>query len=219
MRAPAPETTARLLGSNGGMTTLPLPAFAPPQSADADAESPATIVLGGGCFWCVEAVFLPIDGVLGVRSGYAGGTRDTADYQAVCSGTTEHAEVVEITYDPRRVSLGRLLQVFFGVAHDPTQLDRQGHDRGRQYRSVIFYRSPRQRALAEAYIAQLDAAAVFPAPIATTLEPLEAFYEAEAYHQDYARRNPAQPYVLFTAAPKVEKLKATFPELLQPSRR
>lgn len=198
------------------MSSLPAPTL--DLTPDAD-PAPATIVLGGGCFWCVEAVYLPLDGVLGVRSGYAGGTADTANYQAVCSGTTEHAEVVEVTYDPARISLGRLLQVFFEVAHDPTQLNRQGHDRGRQYRSAIFYRSPEQRQVAEAYIRQLTEAKALPSPIVTTLEPLEAFYEAEGYHQNYAARNPAQPYVLFTALPKVEKLRDSYGELLRPPAR
>lgn len=183
--------------------------------APADDPAPASVVLAGGCFWCVEAVFLPLDGVTGVRSGYTGGTADTANYQAVCSGMTDHAEAVEVSYDPSRISLGCLLKVFFGVAHDPTQKDRQGNDLGRQYRSAIFYRTPAQRTVAEAYITQLNAARVYPAPIATTLEPLESFYEAEPYHQDYARRNPAQPYVVFTALPKVEKLKDTFGNLLR----
>ena len=133
----------------------------------------------------------------------------------MCSGTTNHAEVVEVAYDPTQVSLGRLLQLFFGVAHDPTHLNRQGQDVGRQYRSVIFYQTPRQREVAEAYIAQLNAAGVFPQPIVTTLEPLERFYEAEAYHQNYAARNPAQPYILFTALPKVHKLEEAFPETLK----
>jgi peptide-methionine (S)-S-oxide reductase len=193
------------------MATIPLPTV---DLAPADDASPATIVLGGGCFWCVEAVFLPVRGVQRVRSGYAGGTAATANYQAVCSGTTNHAEVVEVTYDPAAVSLGRLLQLFFAVAHDPTQLDRQGHDRGRQYRSAIFYNSPRQKAIAEAYIAELNTARAFPQPIVTTLEPLEAFYEAEPYHQNYAARNPGQPYILFTALPKVEKLREAFPDAL-----
>jgi peptide-methionine (S)-S-oxide reductase len=193
------------------MTTIPPPTFDPPIDGDA---SSATIVLAGGCFWCVEAVFQPLAGVLGVRSGYAGGTRETANYQAVCSGTTNHAEAVEVRYDPTRVSLGRLLQVFFAVAHDPTQLNRQGHDRGRQYRSAIFYRTPEQREVASAYIRQLSDAGVFGAPIVTTLEPLDEFFEAEPYHQNYATRNPGQPYVLFTALPKVEKLRDTFGDLL-----
>jgi peptide-methionine (S)-S-oxide reductase len=194
------------------MATLPTPKI---DLSPEDEPRPATIVLGGGCFWCVEAVFLPVEGVQRVRSGYAGDSQASANYQAVCSGSTNHAEVVEVTYDPTAVSLGRLLQLFFGVAHDPTQLNRQGHDRGRQYRSAIFYNSARQREVAEAYIAQLDAAKVFPDKIVTTLEPLQAFYEAEPYHQNYAARNPAQPYVLFTALPKVEKLKETFPEVLK----
>ncbi|HQZ40632.1 MAG TPA: peptide-methionine (S)-S-oxide reductase MsrA [Vicinamibacterales bacterium] len=196
------------------MTTLPAPMFDPAPDADV---APATIVLAGGCFWCVEAVFLPLAGVLGVRSGYAGGTADTANYQTVCSGTTDHAEAVEVRYDPATISLGRLLQVFFEVAHDPTQLNRQGHDRGRQYRSAIFYRTPAEKAVADAYIRQLDTAQVFAASIATTLEPLEAFYEAEGYHQNYAARNPAQPYVLFTALPKVEKLRESYGTLLRPT--
>lgn len=194
------------------MASIPDPTL---DLAPADDPAPASVVLAGGCFWCVEAVYLPLDGVSGVRSGYAGGTAETANYQAVCSGTTNHAEAVEITYDPGRISLGRLLKVFFAVAHDPTEKDRQGNDRGRQYRSAIFYRTPKQKEVAEAYIAQLNAARVFPAPIATTLEPLDGFYEAEPYHQDYARRNPAQPYIVFTALPKVEKLKDTFGDLLR----
>lgn len=194
------------------MTSLPNPNV---DLSPADDPSPASIVLAGGCFWCVEAVYLPLEGVTGVRSGYTGGTAETANYQAVCSGTTNHAEAVEISYDPARISLGRLLKVFFAVAHDPTQKDRQGNDRGRQYRSAIFYRTAKQKDVAEAYIAQLNAARVFPAPIVTTLEPLDGFYEAEPYHQDYARRNPAQPYIVFTALPKVEKLKDTFGDLLR----
>ena len=193
------------------MSTLPLPTL---DLAPADEPGPATIVLAGGCFWCVEAVFLPVNGVLKVRSGYAGGTPETADYQSVCSGSTDHAEVVEVTYDPEQVSLGRLLQLFFGVAHDPTQINRQGNDRGRQYRSAIFYSTPRQREVAEAYIAQLNAAGVFAAPIATTLEPLGEFYEAEAYHQNYAALHPGQPYIQAVAAPKVAKLCRYFPGLL-----
>jgi peptide-methionine (S)-S-oxide reductase len=194
------------------MATIPLPQRDIPT---AEEPSPATVVLAGGCFWCTEAVFLPIDGVLGVRSGYAGGTAETANYQAVCSGTTNHAEAIEVRYDPARVSLGRLLQVFFGVAHDPTQMDRQGNDRGRQYRSAIFYNSEAQRAVAEAYIHQLNATRVFDRPIVTTIEPLEAFFVAEAYHQNYVARNPAQPYIVFTALPKVAKLEETFGEILK----
>lgn len=178
-------------------------------------EGPQSAVLAGGCFWCTEAVFQEIDGVLGVTSGYAGGTADTADYQAVCSGRTGHAEAIEVHYDPSKVSYGQLLKVFFSVAHDPTQLNRQGADQGTQYRSAIFYRTDEEKRVAEAYIRQLNEARVYDKPIATTLEPLPAFYEAEAYHQDYAERNPMQPYILFTAAPKVAKLKKQYPERLK----
>ncbi len=174
-----------------------------------------TIILAGGCFWCVEAVYKELDGVLTVTSGYAGDTQETATYERVCSGATDHAEVVLIRFDPQRVSLGQLLKIFFSIAHDPTQVDRQGADVGRQYRSAIFYADEEQRRIAEAYIKQLDGAAVFDAPIATKLEPIEAFYEAEAYHQDYAARNPAQPYIAFNAKPKVEKLQANFGDRLK----
>lgn len=194
-----------------GMTTLPPPAFDPPPT---DGTSPARLVVGGGCFWCVEAVFLRVAGVLSVRSGYAGGTAATANYQAVCAGITSHAEVVEITYDPSVISLGTLLQVFFGAAHDPTQLNRQGNDWGRQYRSSVFYHSEQQRDVAARYMAQLQDAGAFGAPIATTLEPLDAFYPAEAYHQNYAARNPANPYILFVSQPKVDALDAGYGHLL-----
>jgi peptide-methionine (S)-S-oxide reductase len=175
----------------------------------------AIAVLAGGCFWCVEAVYLQLDGVKAVVSGYAGGTADTANYRAVCSGATNHAEAVRITYDPSRITFGQILKVFFWIAHDPTQLNQQGNDRGRQYRSAIFYVDERQRDVAAAYIRQLDEARVFPERIVTTLEPLEAFYEAETYHQNYAALNPAQPYVASVAAPKVEKLRRKLPEKIK----
>jgi peptide-methionine (S)-S-oxide reductase len=194
------------------MASLPFPDVDLTPATD---PAPASIVLGGGCFWCTEAVFLSLDGVLGVRSGYAGGTADTANYQAVCSGATDHAEVIEVRYDPARITLGRILQVFFEVAHDPTQLNRQGHDMGRQYRSAIFYRTPEQRRVAEAYIAQLNRERAFDSPIVTTLEPLEAFYEAEGYHQNYAAKNPGQPYILFSTVPKMAKLRDSFAPLLK----
>jgi peptide-methionine (S)-S-oxide reductase len=176
------------------------------------ASSPVirTVVLAGGCFWCVEAVYRQIDGVLEVRSGYTGGTGETADYRSVCTGRTDHAEAVELQYDASKVTLGHLLKIFFSVAHDPTQLDRQGNDVGRQYRSAIFYGDEEQRAASEAYIQQLNAARVFPQPIVTRLEPLKVFYIAEDYHQDYAARNPDQPYVAYVAAPKVEKARQYF---------
>jgi peptide-methionine (S)-S-oxide reductase len=195
------------------MDTFPDPAKDIERSTRPGGE--ATAVLAGGCFWCVEAVYLQLDGVKRVASGYAGGTADTANYRAVCSGTTNHAEVVQVTYDPSRITYGQILKVFFWIAHDPTQLNRQGNDRGRQYRSAIFYADERQREVAEAYIRQLDEAHMFPDRIVTTLEPLEAFYEAEPYHQNYAERNPDQPYIAVVAAPKVEKLRSRLPEKLK----
>jgi peptide-methionine (S)-S-oxide reductase len=187
----------------------------PDPERDIEATGEQALVLAGGCFWCTEAVFKPLDGVLEATSGYAGGTADTADYETVCSGTTNHAEALRVRYDPSRISFGQLLKVFFSVAHDPTQMNRQGNDSGRQYRSAIFYSSPEQKEIAEAYIRQLDAAHVFRSPIATSLEPLEAFYPAEDYHQDYAERNPWQPYVAYTAAPKVAKLREHFGDRLK----
>jgi peptide-methionine (S)-S-oxide reductase len=173
-------------------------------------------VLGGGCFWCVEAVFLAVDGVTGVVSGYAGGDADTANYQAVCTGRTGHAEVVAVHYDADKVSYGELLKIFFSVAHDPTQLNRQGNDRGTQYRSVVFYETEEQRRVAEAYINQLNEAGVYKEPLLTTLERLPEFHAAEDYHQNFAAKNPYQPYVMAVAAPKMEKLANSFPERLKP---
>jgi peptide-methionine (S)-S-oxide reductase len=177
-----------------------------------------TIVLAGGCFWCTEAVYRQLDGVSSVRPGYAGGAAETANYQDVCNGDTGHAEAIEVRFDPARVDLGQILKIFFSIAHDPTQLNRQGADVGTQYRSAIFYSNESQRLLAERYIRRIDAARVFDAPIATTLEPLECFFEAEQYHHDYAARNPSQPYVRAVAAPKVEKLRATHREMLKEHR-
>jgi peptide-methionine (S)-S-oxide reductase len=165
-------------------------------------------VLAGGCFWCVEAVYKDLTGVTSVKSGYAGGSADTADYETVSTGTTNHAESVEVLYDPSRLSYGQILKVFFSIAHDPTQLNRQGPDPGRQYRSAIFYVDDEQKRIAEAYIDQLNKAHVFDRPIVTEVVPLEAFYEAETYHQDYAARNPLNPYIVFNAQPKVRKLRA-----------
>lgn len=177
--------------------------------------TPTTAILAGGCFWCTEAVFLPLDGVSAVVSGYIGGAPDTANYEAVCSGTTGHAEAIRITFAPEVISYGQLLRVFFAVAHDPTQLNRQGNDRGTQYRSAIFPVDADQRAVAEAYIAQLDAAGVLGATIATTVEPEAPFHPAETYHQNYAARNPGQPYVAAVAAPKVAKLHKYFGDRLK----
>ena len=189
--------------------------FPDPALDAAPSSGEQSVVLGGGCFWCVEAVLKEMDGVLSVRSGYAGGTAETADYDSVCSGRTDHAEVVEVRFDPARVSLGQILKVFFSVAHDPTQLNRQGNDRGRQYRSAIFTADEEQAKVARAYIRQLDEANVLGAPIVTEVAPLEKFYEAELYHQDYAARNPRQPYIAYTAAPKVAKLRKHFADKLK----
>lgn len=184
------------------------------QSLPQDSDT-GRVILGGGCFWCTEAVYLNVDGVTSVVSGYAGGSAETAHYEAVCSGRTGHAEVIEVKYDPARVSYTELLKLFFAVAHDPTQHNRQGNDVGSQYRSVIFHENPAQRDTAAAYIRQLDASGLYSAPIATTLEPLDRFFPAEDYHQDYARKNPMQPYIQFAARPKVEKLKQWFTDTLK----
>lgn len=177
--------------------------------------SEQAVVLAGGCFWCVEAVYAEVDGVLSVVSGYAGGTAETADYRTVCGGRTNHAEVVRVGFDPRRTSYGQILKLFFSIAHDPTTVDRQGADVGRQYRSAIFYADAEQRRVAEAYIQQINQAGVVRGKIVTTLEPLEAFYEAETYHQGYAARNPSQPYIAAVAMPKVKKLRKHFSERLK----
>ena len=174
-----------------------------------------TAVLAGGCFWCVEAVFRDLRGVISVRNGYAGDSQGTANYRTVCSGRTNHAEAIEIRYDASQTTFGQLLKIHFSVAHDPTQLDRQGNDSGRQYRSAIFYSDDEQKRIAEAYIRQLNEARVFTGPIVTTLEPLTAFYVAEDYHQDYAARNPDQPYIVYVAQPKVEKLRENFADRLK----
>lgn len=192
--------------------TLTIPA---PDREDPAADIPGMAVLAGGCFWCVEAVYLDLAGVTRVLSGYTGGAAETANYRAVCGGATGHAEAVEIHYDPTLLSFGRLLQVFFAVAHDPTQHNRQGNDVGTQYRSAIFTRNDAQGVLARDYVAQLNQAGVFEAPIATEITPLTHFYPAEDMHQDYARRHPDQPYICAVALPKVEKLRARFPQLLR----
>ena len=176
---------------------------------------PATAVLAGGCFWCTEAVYRQLDGVLAVAPGYAGGTRETANYEAVSTGRTKHAEAIRITYDPARLTYGQLLKIFFSVAHDPTQRNRQGNDVGPQYRSALFPAGPDQRRVAEAYVKQLDDAGAFTGPIATTFEPGAEFYEAETYHHRYAERNPTQGYIKAVSMPKVRKLEKYFPEKLK----
>ncbi len=189
--------------------------FPDPTIDAAPASGEETAVLAGGCFWCVEAVYLQLDGVRSVKSGYAGGTAETADYETVCTGTTDHAEAVEIRYDRSKLTYGKLLKVFFSIAHDPTTRDRQGADVGRQYRSAIFYANDEQQRVAEAYIKQLDATKVFGRPIVTEVVPLERFYEAEAYHQNYAARNPGQPYIAFNALPKVKKVRQYYADQLK----
>ena len=166
-----------------------------------------TLVLAGGCFWCTEGVFEAMPGVLDVVSGYAGGTANTADYKIVSTGTTDHAEAIRIVYDPKKTTFGKLLKTFFSIAHDPTQLNRQGPDVGKQYRSAVFYANEEEKRVAEAYIKQLSLAKVFGAPIVTTLEPLKQFFEAEAYHQDFVKNNPSHPYIVQQAFPKLQKAK------------
>jgi peptide-methionine (S)-S-oxide reductase len=173
-----------------------------------------TAVLAGGCFWCTEAVFREIAGVDNVVSGYSGGDAATAHYDLVSTGRTGHAESVQITYNPRKISYGQLLKVFFEVAHDPTQLNRQGPDVGPQYRSVIFYSDAEQKSIAESYIKQLTDAKVFRRPIVTQVVPLKTFYPAEEHHQNYCSRHPADLYVLLEAKPKVEKARRQVPELI-----
>jgi peptide-methionine (S)-S-oxide reductase len=177
---------------------------------------PQEVVLAGGCFWCTEAVFEQLVGVSRVESGYVGGARETADYSKVSSGATQHAEAIRVTYDPNKISYGQLLKIFFTVAHDPTQLDRQGPDTGKQYRSAVFYAGDEQKRVTEAYIHQLEDARVFDSPIVTALEPLEDFYPAEAYHQDYVRLNPNQPYVRQQALPKVDKVRKLYADRVKP---
>ncbi len=184
----------------------------PPPALDAAVGAPQEkAVIAGGCFWGVQAVFQHVKGVTSAVSGYAGGQASTADYDTVSGGRSGHAESVEITYDPRQVSYGHLLQIYFSVAHDPTQLSRQGPDRGTQYRSTVFPANDDQRKVAEAYIAQLNKSGVYPKALATTVEPLKGFYPAEGYHQDYLVRHPYSMYIMVNDAPKVENLAKTFP--------
>jgi len=188
--------------------SLPLPAVdVPPGQATS-----SVIVLAGGCFWGVQGVFQHVKGVTSAVSGYAGGEKRTANYEIVSLGTTRHAESVQVTYDPRKVSFGRLLQVFFSVAHDPTQLNYQGPDEGTQYRSAIFYADDTQKKIAEAYIAQLGKAGTFSSPIVTRVDPLKGFYAAEGYHQDFLVTHPTYPYIVINDLPKVESLKRLFPD-------
>jgi peptide-methionine (S)-S-oxide reductase len=190
--------------------TLPDPTVDQPISAPAGQQ---TIVLAGGCFWGVQAVFQHVKGVVSATSGYAGGTADSPSYEEVSTGTTGHAESVRIVFDTSQVSLGQLLKVFFSVAHDPTELNRQGPDVGTQYRSAIFYTTESQHKIVDAYIAQLKSAKVFKDPIVTQVAPLRGFHEAEAYHQNYYNLHPNQPYIVINDRPKVEALKKEFAAL------
>jgi peptide-methionine (S)-S-oxide reductase len=183
----------------------------PAPAADVQAsDGIQTAVIAGGCFWGVQGVFQHTSGIINAVSGYAGGSKATANYTLVSSGATGHAEAVEIKYDPKKISYGRILQIFFSVVHDPTQLNRQGPDSGPQYRSAIFTISEEQKKVADAYIAQLNAARVYRKPIVTKVGPLEAFYPAEAYHQDYLTLHPDQPYIVYNDMPKIENLKKIF---------
>jgi peptide-methionine (S)-S-oxide reductase len=188
----------------------PKPVMNAPSSA---AKGAQTAVFSGGCFWGVEAVFEHVKGVSDVRSGYSGGAAKTAKYDLVSEGDTGHAESVKVTYDPSQVSYEQLLKVFFSVAHDPTELNRQGPDSGTQYRSVIFFANEDQKRLAQSYIEELTKNKTFARPIVTQVVPLEAFYEAESYHQDYLAHNPDDPYIVINDKPKVENLRKQFPEL------
>ena len=197
--------------AHAAAAALPQPASDLPA---AKVGEPRTMVVAGGCFWCVEAVLEPLAGVTDVVSGYAGGSADDADYRKVSAGHTKHAEVVQVTYDPSKITYATLLRVFMTM-HSPTTRDGQHPDYGHQYRSAIFYANDDEKRVAESYVKQLDDAKIFDKPIATTLEKLDHFYPAEKYHQDYVKNHPDDPYVVRWALPKLEKLKKTFPELLR----
>jgi peptide-methionine (S)-S-oxide reductase len=193
--------------------TEPIPA--PAMDETGKSAGSETAVFAGGCFWGVQSVFQRVRGVTATMAGYSGGTAASANYNQVSAGVTDHAEAVKIVFDPSKVSYGTLLRIFFSVVHDPTQLNRQGNDIGRSYRSAIFYTTPEQQKVAAAYIAQLDAAHVFSKKVVTQLVPLEAFYDGEEYHQDYAEKNPHNPYIMVCDIPKIAGLKQQFPELFE----
>jgi peptide-methionine (S)-S-oxide reductase len=212
MAAAAAAVLAPMLNmssASAGDLDKEIPAAASDPANPADRE---VAVLAGGCFWGQQGLFEHVKGVTKVVAGYAGGEKKTARYMVVSSGTTGHAESVEITFDPKEVSFGQILRIYFSVAHDPTEVDRQGPDEGSQYRSEIFNTSPEQAAAAKAYIAQLDAAHIFPAPIATTVEPLQGFYAAEDYHQDYLFHNPDAAYIKVNDLPKIKALERVWPQ-------
>ena len=198
--------------SAGDRADIPLPT-ATVDAPIASTSGQQTAVIAGGCFWGIQAVFQHTKGVIRATSGYSGGSAKNAEYELVSTGETGHAESVQITFDPSKITYGQLLRIFFSVAHDPTQLNRQGPDEGTQYRSSIFYGTDEQKRIAEAYIAQLEKAKVFQRPIVTEIVPLKAFYPAEAYHQDYAALHPNNPYIVYNDAPKVAHLREQFPDL------
>ncbi len=206
---PLSGLAGRLVGAAESAVVIPPPTADSPPAAAGKLQ---TAVLAGGCFWGVQAVFQHTKGVTKALSGYAGGQKDTAHYEMVGTGRTGHAESVSITYDPQQISYGKILQIYFSVAHDPTQLNRQGPDYGTQYRSAIFYADEEQKRIASAYIAQLQAAHVFASPIVTKLEPLSGFYPAEDYHQDFLVLHPSYPYIVFNDLPKLDNLKQVFPD-------
>jgi peptide-methionine (S)-S-oxide reductase len=206
-----PALVLTLLAYGGQLMSADQGAFPDPAIDAKPASGMQAAVLAGGCFWCTEAVFEVMEGVDDVISGYSGGTKETAKYDTVSTGRTGHAESILITYDPAKTSYGQLLKIFFSVAHDPTTLNRQGADVGPQYRSAIFYSSDEQRRVAEAYMKQLNEARVFRNPIVTQVVPLDKFYTAEGYHQNYAVQNRSNPYIVNVSDPKVEKLKKMYP--------
>jgi peptide-methionine (S)-S-oxide reductase len=205
------------LGSCAGCTAAAREPIPPPASDAALATAPGkqTAVFAGGCFWGTQSVFERVKGVLATTAGYSGGSAFTATYEQVGQENTGHAESVKVVFDPSKITYGQLLWVFFSVVHDPTQLNRQGPDVGESYRSVIFYANAEQQKISKDYIAQLDAAKVFPKPIVTQVAPLKGFYDAESYHQDYALHNPNNPYIMVCDRPKIEALKQQFPQLFQ----
>ena len=211
----APAKTHACNIANANTTTLPdaVRDTSLEQSVGTAYQSQTSIVLAGGCFWGIQAVFQHVKGVTKAVSGYAGGAASTAHYERVGTGKTGHAESVQVTYNPAQITLGQILKVFFSVAHDPTELNRQGPDDGTQYRSAIFYSTLEQKEVAEAYIDQLQQAKIFKSPIVTRLEPLKAFYPAEDYHQNYARLHPSDPYITINDIPKVKALEKEFPNL------
>jgi peptide-methionine (S)-S-oxide reductase len=190
--------------------SIPSPAV---DAATSTTNSPQTAVIAGGCFWGIQSVFQHVKGVISATSGYSGGEAKAAQYEMVSTGETGHAESVQIRYDSSKITYGQILRIFFSVAHDPTQLNRQGPDQGTQYRSSIFYGNDEQKRISEAYISQLEQAKIFPQPIVTQVVPLKAFYPAEAYHQDYATHHPDNPYIVYNDAPKVAHLREQFPDL------